>query len=807
MQTLCVFSLLIFHFSTLSAQHRVSGLVTDAAGKPLPYANALLLSASDSTLIRGLFTADDGTYVFANIPAGTFMLQFSMLGFNAVTTTAFTLLGNTATKYDQGTTVMEENTTAIREVEITAKRPFLEQKIDRITVNVANTITYAGGNALAVLQRSPGVQVNTLTKSIALAGKDGVAIMINGKIERLPTDAVVDMLSGMNADNIDHIELIHTPPANFEAEGNAGIINIVLKKTEDEGLNGGYSAKAGYGRGGKYGAGLYFNCHKNKVNWFGNYDLDYNLNPQVFTNYRSIRQGSDILETDTYSDRPHTPTTTQNARIGADFQVSSKTVVGLLGTFFDRNWYMEAVNSTTYSRNGLVESRLVMPNTETNHNRSFAGNANLAHTFSKKQTLNVDLDYIRYDMNNPTYYDLQKQDGGGNPTGSSELRFSKKTPINIAVAKADYVYPISDNLKVEAGGKFTHLHFDNNVRLESRESQQDWIVDPEFTSLFRLREKVAGLYATFSTKLGAQTDLKAGIRYEFTDTNLGSDAEPNVVDRTYGSWFPSVFLTRRLSETQSLNLSYSRRISRPTMRHLAPWLIFSDPTTIETGNPAVQPAFTDALNLNYSVKSLHIGLSYGLTHDPIRSVPKVDPLTNRQTNSGDNLGLEKVLGVNVSLPLHPSSWWEVSNNVYCNYREIHFDLEGLPVQLHNFEYGFNSNHSFTLSKSFTLEVSGDFVSPGYWGTAYWDATGTLNIGVEKNLGKNRGKLRFNAANLFLSNNWFGTTDQPQANLYVRQSYQIAERTFLLSWTNTFGNKKVQSARKRKTGGEEELNRI
>ncbi|MCB0531939.1 MAG: outer membrane beta-barrel protein [Lewinellaceae bacterium] len=800
---ICVLFLFLSGTSSLLAQHQVSGTITDAAGKPLSYANALLLAASDSSLVHGVFTSEAGGYVFKNIPSGTYMLRFSMLGFLGTTTDPFSLEGNKLI----GTVVLEENTTAIREVEVTAKRPFLEQKIDRVVVNVANSITNAGGNALEVLQRSPGVQVNKLTKSISLAGKDGVMVMINDKIQRLPIDAVVDMLSGMNADNIDHIELIHTPPSNFEASGNAGIINIVLKKSGDEGLNGGYSAKAGYGRGGKYGAGLYFNYRKNKINWFGNYDYDFNLNPQVFTNYRSILQGNDLLETDTYSDRPHTPTRTQNARIGADFQVGPKTVIGVLGTFFDRNWYMEALNTTTYSRNRAVESRLVMPNTETNHNQSFAGNVNLAHTFPKKQTFNLDLDYIRYDMKNPTYYELTEQDAAGNPTEHRELRFNKKTPIGIAVAKADYSFPTGNIGKIETGGKFTSLVFDNDVRLESRETQQDWIVDPEFTALFRLREKVAGVYATFSGKLGTQIDLKAGIRYEYTDTNLGSDEEPDVVDRQYGSWFPTLFITRKLSETQSLNFSYSRRISRPTIRQLAPWLIFSDPSTIQTGNPAIQPAFTNALNLNYTIRSMHMGLSYSLTNEPMRYVARVDPVTNRQLNLQDNLDNEKVAGVNVFFPLHPTAWWEVSNNVFTNYREINFKLEDLPIRVHNMEYGFNSTHSFNLTNGFTLEVSGNFNSPGYWGTAYWKATGSLDIGIEKKLGNEWGKLRFAATDLFQSTNWFGTIDQAEVNSYVRYSYQFAERVFMLSWTNTFGNKKVQSARKRRTGGEEELQRI
>ncbi len=304
----------------LQAQNQIAGTIRDIAHKPLPFATVLLLNAADSSLVRGLVASEQGAYVFENVSAGAFLCSFSMLGFEQNFSKTFNLTEKPARK-DLETVVLEESTAALSEALVVAKRPFLEQKIDRMVVNVANSITKAGGNALEVLQRSPGVRVNALTKTISLLGKEGVVVMINGKISRQPADAIVQMLAGMNADNIDRIELIHTPPANFEAAGNAGIINIVLKSTGDEGLNGGYSAKGGYGNGAKYGAGAYFNYRKGKANWFGNYDYNFDLNPQVFTNYRGVQQGPDFLETETYSNRPHTPTATQNARLGADFQI------------------------------------------------------------------------------------------------------------------------------------------------------------------------------------------------------------------------------------------------------------------------------------------------------------------------------------------------------------------------------------------------------------------------------------------------------------------------------------------------------
>lgn len=784
----------------------MAGSVQDAARKPLAFATVTLLNAADSSLLRGAFSTEEGRFLFENVPDGSFLCSFSMLGFEQVFSKTV-VLGEKNARAELEAAVMKEIASILGEVTVLAKRPFLEQKIDRTIVNVANSITNAGGTALQVLQRSPGVQVNALTKTISLSGKQGVVVMVNGKISRLPAEAVVDMLSGMNSDNIDRIELIHTPPANFEAEGNAGIINIILKNTGDEGLNGGYSAKAGYGRGPKYGAGAYFNHRKNKVNVFGNYDYDFNLNPQVFTNYRKVRQNNDFLETDTYSDRPHTPTATQNARLGADFQVSKKTVVGVLGSFFDRNWYMEAVNSVKYLKNGAVDSLLRMPNTETNHNRSFAGNLNLSHQFSPGQSLNVDADFINYDINNPSHYTLENMDAAGQVTSQSELRISKKTPIRVVVAKADYTLNIGKNTKLETGGKFTSMRFDNDVQVDQRANQQAWAVIPKYTSLFQLDEDVAGAYASFSFKMGAKTEIKAGLRYEFTNTNLGSAEMPNVVDRAYGSWFPSVFVSRKLSEVQNLNASYSRRITRPSIRRLAPWLIFSDPTTLEGGNPALQPSFTDALKLDYGFKTWSFGLSYSIENSPMRFLPMVDTASNLQVNRHENLDNEKVLGANLSFPFKPTSWWEMRQNLYINSTEINFELEGQKLKIRSANYGFNMTNTFNLPRRFTLEISGNYDSPNYWGVAYWEATGSLNVGIEKNFGEKWGKLRFAASDLFLSSNWFGTTEQPEVGLLVKSSYQFAECTFLLSWTNTFGNRKLKSARQRQVGSAEEMRRI
>ncbi|MBK9737587.1 MAG: outer membrane beta-barrel protein [Saprospiraceae bacterium] len=789
----------------IDAQSQIEGKIVDESSIPLGFANILLLQANDSMFIKGEIANDDGQYQFQNIPYGDYICEFRMVGYPNKHSPKFTLSA-VSSVVSLGTTTMDESIT-LDGVEIVAKRAFLEQKIDRTIVNVSNSITNAGGNALEVLQRSPGIQINRLSRTISLVGKEGVVIMINGQISRIPADAVIQLLEGMNADNIDRIELIHTPPANFEAQGNAGIINIVLKSTGDEGLNGTYSLNIGRGRGDKYGGSFNFNYRKKIVNIFGGYDHKYNLNPQVFTNYRGISQGNDFLETDSRSERSRTPTTGQNIRLGIDFQLTKNTVLGVLTTMLDRNWYMEAINNASYYTNGSVDSRIVMPNIETNHARSYTGNINLTHKFFGNQTINIDADLVSYKINKPSNYDINESNSAGIPESECTIRIDKKTPIKIGVVKMDYTWEVNKKIKFEAGAKYTTTGFDNNVIVDSSQTNNNWYNLKDYTNYSTLEENITGAYGTLSGKISDKTEYKGGLRYEYTNTNLSAIGQPNIVDRHYPSWFPSFFLNHKISDKNSINFSYSRRISRPGLMQMAAFLVFSDPTTLLGGNPAIQPSFTNALKLDLSHNSIRFGLSYSIEKSPIGIVPTVNAITNRQINSWQNLIDTKVANANIYFPLHPTSWYDLTSNFFINSSSTNFKLEGKLFQIQNVNYGFNINNNIKLPKDFALEVTGNFNSPGYWGVAKSKANGTFNIGVQKSLGNKWGNLRLNVNDIFLSSNWYLFTNQPQVNLLVNSSFRFAERVFMLSWTNTFGNTKLKSSRTRQTGSAEDVKRI
>ena len=410
---------------------------------PVPFANVLLLNASDSVLVVGDVTNDNGEFNLSGISRGNYVLQFSMIGFADRFMSEFLMTGGGDVK-NLGPLILSENVSQLAEVRVVAKKPLFEQKIDRMVVNVATSITSAGNTAIEVLERTPGVNVNRAQGRLSLSGKDGVVVMINGKESRMPAEGVISLLESMSADNIETIELIHTPPANFDAEGNAGFINIVLKKNLDDGLNGSYSLNFGYGTAPKSGVSGNFNLRKNKLNFFGDYAWDFKNTPSQFTNFRSIISNGVVMETSAISDRIPTLLHTHNGRLGLDYNLSDKTILGVLVGGLFRDWYMEALNKVTTKSGGIVTGRLLIPNEEDNEWTHLLTNVNLSHQISEKSKINFDFDYAYYYFDNPSNYNYQTLGDNGSVTDEMKQRLVKETPMDIYVGKIDYSKKLTD---------------------------------------------------------------------------------------------------------------------------------------------------------------------------------------------------------------------------------------------------------------------------------------------------------------------------------------------------------------------------
>ena len=658
-----------------------------------------------------------------------------------------------------------------------------------------------------MLERSPGVLVNRQDNSISLTGKEGVVVMMNGKLSYMPTSSLVQLLDGMSSDNIESIELITTPPANFDAEGNAGYINIVLKQNIDTGLNGSYSFSGGVGNGTRTSENINFNYRKNKINFFGDYSFSRRNQGQLFKQSRSFTDSNGLdIDLATESDRDPIQRN-HNLRFGLDYQTTEKTILGVLISAFDNKWSMDAVNTSEQMENGVPVSFVELLNYELHTLKNFRTNINLRHDFKKDGFINFDVDYLYYYDKNPTNYVNSYFDGNNNFLEEELTNSDKETPVTVVVGNADYSNQINDKLKFETGVKAAFLTFGNDVLVETFDGQ-NFIEDPSLTSNSNLDERILAAYTSLGYTISDKTDLKLGLRFEHTDSELISDTGGTLVDRSYGELFPTAYLSHKINDTLSFGASYSRRITRPTLLEMAPFVIFLDPSTFFSGNPGVQPAISNNVAFNTNYLSYLLKVEYSIENGTIqRFTPVFDEDTNRLSFQAINFDRTRVFSVTLGLPVTIANWWKMQNNLTYLNTQLEYNNEEISFNSEQSTFTANSNQSFTLVENLTSEISLNYRGPGQFGYGKTEAVFSMNIGFQKKFSDKWGTLKFSVNDLLDSRAFKVTTNIPEQNLETYGSYDFSNRTFILTYTRNFGSNKIKSSRKRQTGAEDEINRV
>jgi len=466
---------------------QIQGKYHDIHNEPILFATILLINQSDSTVVTGIPGSDVGTFSITNFKPGKYLIKASAVGYKTVVSAPFEITNSNEHIHIEPL-IAEEDVTQIDEVKVVAKKPVYEQQIDRLVINVENSITSTGTTALDVLEKSPGVNVNRQSHTISLGGKDGVLVMINGKESHMPESAAIELLNGMSSENVKKIELITNPPSKYAAEGDAGIINIVLKKDDDFGTNGTYTLGAGMGVDGKLNGSITMNHHVKKVNYYGMFSSSYDNSYQVISMDRLTTQNSSVNETKSLGLRQPV-TIFNNARLGFDYTISSKTILGILASGYTSEWQMDAMNHISYLKDNQLTSLVDQQINESNKWKNYMGNINIQHSFKEDEILEFNADYLHYDDSNPSQYFIQYMDAAGQSTYSEEVMVTKVTPINALVGKLDYKKAFGKDFKLESGLKYTNSKFVNDVSVANKVSGT-WIYDGDLTNKYDLAENL-----------------------------------------------------------------------------------------------------------------------------------------------------------------------------------------------------------------------------------------------------------------------------------------------------------------------------
>ncbi len=784
------------------SQFSINGKILDINDTGIPFANVLLLNKSDSLLVKGGVTDEDGFFTLLKISKGDYIIQSYMVGY------AKSYLSEITFGEQKNITItdiiLHEDTQKLDEIVIKADKPLYEMEMGKMIVNVSSSITSSGQTVIDVLEKSPNVLVNRQNGTIGIGGKNGVIILINGKRSRLDITAVFQMLEGMNAGDIEKIEIMTVPPANYDADGDAGFINIVLRKGAGTGTNGSAMANLGYASGPRAATSLNLSHQAKKLSLFGNYSFNYVESQQLWDQYREATNDIESIKSSQESIRD-ARRSTQNYRLGFDYYLGKRTIVSGLMSGYNNYWQMTANTKSAFEYSVSPDTIIDINIEEKNRWKHLMGNINIQHTFEKGQVINANLDYLTYDNVNPSNYIYNYYDGDRMFLRKEESRISKDTPIKIWVAKIDYSTNIGSKAKFDTGIKGTFSNLINEVVMED-EKVGDWIKNDLFSSYADLSEDILAAYASIKINFDEKTMLNAGLRYEHTTTLLNSLDETGLVDRKYGDFFPTLFLSRKLNKNNLVQLSYGRRVTRPTFNEMAPWVFFSDPYTFFSGNENILPAYTNNIKADYSFKSYIFSLQYSHDKNAIfRFVPALDAETNILVFTSDNIDKRETISTTFTFPFQITDWWEMQNNFSGNWQLIESEIDEEMYKRSQLGFQFNTTQTFKLPGKFTIELSGFYRSPVIGGYFNWLAMGFVNLGIQKELNDN-GTLRFSINDIFETTQmrWKDVEDAP---FRVDGRYKWDKRVFTITYTQKFGSRKIKGARKRSVGSADELKRV
>lgn len=785
------------------AQTTISGTVKAPGKLNAEGAIVTLVQANDSSLVKVVLTDSLGQFEINTSKTGLLMLTVVYQGAAKYFSQPIQLLGTQQSVKLEPIQLLPKVGNTLDEVTVASKLPFVEKKIDRTVINPDALISNAGTNALEVLEKSPGVQVD-INGNISLRGKQGVMVFIDDKPTYLTAADLANYLRSLPSSSLATIEIMTNPPAKYDAAGNAGIINLKLKRTKTKGINGSFNSSYGQGVYARTNNSVNLNYRVNKINFFTN--LSYNINQSfqdLFIERQYFKPNTTVLNS-TFNQNSFIKRATNgfNGKLGFDYYFNKKATFGLvLNGFINQN------NTTTTNKAAVGDGSAQLqsmvqafsPSKRTFNNQSV--NLNYAYKLNDRgREISTNADYVGYHGVTNQYLLNSIFDASNNFVSKTNLISDLPSDIDIWAIKVDYLNPLKDGGRFEAGMKSSYVNT-NNIANFFDEANGIQAPNYDFSNHFSYKENINAAYINYNFNR-KKFSFQTGLRFENTNikgNQLGNPQRPDSsFTRQYNNLFPTVFMLYRVDSVgkHQLGLSIGRRINRPDYQSMNPFTYPLDRFTLYSGNPYLQPTFSQNIELSHTYKN-RFTTAFEFTY-----VKDVISETIQQENGifysrPGNLGQQFAYSLSFNGAFNPAKWWVLQLYSELTYNEFKSTIYGQQLNNSGSFWFISPTNQFVLSKKWSAELSGTYTSRVVSGQFITIPVWTMRMGFSVKILKDMGSLKFTLNDMFYSN-------QPGGDILAVANSTANWKSFLDTRVGTFAFSyrfnKGKSLNARNTGG-------
>lgn len=782
--------LFTFLFAALNASYSqcaIKGQLMDSLKSPISFNAIALINHQDSAIVKGVMTDADGNYCFTDIKKGMYQIKVSAIGFNTYYSDKI--------EYDSThalvipTIILKAGGINLNEVSVAAQKRTVEFKNGNVIVNVEGTSLAMGNTAYDLLSRLPGVTVSG--DEISIQGKGGVKILIDGKIQQLSGQQLMNVLKSMNASQIEKMEVLKKPPVKYDAVGTGEMINIKTNKIKLVGLSGNVFGSYSQGFYGNPSGGFTLNYKGRKVNVFSGFTAakEWKHVVEEFTNKFDYNATETTLQS-TFINKEHHHSETYN--LGADWFINKSNSVGIKmnGAFGMGNQSQIAI--TNFNDTTLGYQTLSLKSEKPNPWIYPEFNINAEHLFDTAGTV------LHFSANYNPYWDIYGATFDNHYLNANQkdvntpnlFKTSNTLTFNNSSALLDFEKEFKKEVKFEAGLKHSYQEIDSDYYLKNQNySTGEYISDPAYTNQFNYKQNISALYLNLN-KQYKKLSIQAGVRGENTLINTLSKNSGLTYERQYFNLFPLASIDYKRNDNHTFSISYNKRVNRADYNSFNPFVTFISTLVTHKGNPFLKPEYSHDIGLNYAYKTwLNNSLNVSRIYNTFLGYNSQNDSTKSYSHSVTNLNYTDIYSYGLYIQKDLYKWWSLNFGSTLFNINTHGYVNDLPFGYSTTALEFNWFSRVTLSKGYSIELSGFYLSPFLEGIYDTKARSSVNLAFKKSFLDKKLSVALAFNDIFWGQVRNTTTIYQNQYMLGHQTYDT--RRVNISVNYNFGKLKVQ----------------